>query len=859
MREGAELDKASMEEVIGVTAAGSPRALLTLDDYAQAARRSMEPAVWDFIEGGAGDERSLRANVSAYDRIALRPRVLTGVHDVDTSVSVFGRSWAAPIGIAPLAFHTIAHPDGEMATVRAAGSAGLPVVVSTFAGREFGELGTAATAPLWLQVYCFRDRTVTREVIERAERAGFEALVLTVDTPYLGRRLRDVRNSFRLPRGVRPANIPGADFSSPSAHARAELDSHLDWSVVEWLRSVSRLPIVLKGILTPEDAVLALGAGVDGIVVSNHGGRQFAGAPAALDLLPDIAAAVDHRCPVLVDGGIRRGTDVLAALASGADAVLVGRPVLHSLAIGGSPSVSDMLQVLLDELTDAMVFTGVESVDRVGAELVAGHGRFEISQPAVSHRTHRERACDGDGALRKEALHGSLVDPLLESMNFLNEVTGRYPQAISFAPGRPFEGFFDTEDVFVNIRRYLSHLEDQGLTKEQIRNVMYQYGPTAGNIQEIIADSLRVDEGISVDPRCIVVTAGCQEAMFLSLRAIFSDADDVLLVAAPCYVGIAGAARLLDISVVGVDERDGEGIRSADVEAVILEQLARGKRPRAFYLVPDHSNPSGNTIDPPERRALVEMAARHDVLILEDSPYRSVSVGVRHPTLKALDHECRVVHLGSYAKSAFPGARIGFVIADQQVRDETRRTTVLADEIAKIKSMVTVNTSPLGQAAVAGMLLGAGGRLSEATAAMSEHYGEALRTTLEALECHLPPRHREELGVHWNTPTGGFFLTLQTRFRADMDAMRRSAEQFGVIWTPMSYFHPGGGGDQAIRLSFSYLSPPDIELGIARLANFLEAETARADTPACPDAYRRPVAKAMGAVGASSAVGSQID
>ncbi|MEV5140127.1 aminotransferase class I/II-fold pyridoxal phosphate-dependent enzyme [Streptomyces syringium] len=798
---------------------------LTLDDYAVLARTGLDTAHWDFIEGGAGEERTLAANLRAFDRVRLRTRVLSGVAEADTSTRILGRRWSAPVGVAPMAYHTLVHPEGELATVRAAGAAGLPVVVSSFAGRTFEELAAVATSPLWLQVYCFRDRDTTRRLIERAQDAGFEALVLTVDTPRLGRRLRDLRNGFRLPEGVVPANLPshGVDYSSPADHGRTELDPALDWSVVAWLRSVSPLPVLLKGVMSAEDAGRAVAAGVDGIVVSNHGGRQLDGGAGTLDVLPRIAAAVAGRCPVLVDGGIRRGTDVLAALALGADAVLLGRPVLHGLAVDGRQGVAGVLGIVVDELADAMVLTGTPSAGAAGPSLLE---TGDAAPPARPEPTAPARAAGPSSDLRKEELHRSVGDPVLDTMNFLNEITGRFPEAVSFAPGRPYEGFFDTEDIFTHIRRYLDHQAERGLSPEAIRTSVYQYGPTAGLIRELIADSLRKDEGIDVAPESIVVTVGCQEAMLLALRALFASPRDVLLVASPCYVGITGAARLLDIPLTEVEERDG-GISCADLEAAVQAELARGRRPRAFYVVPDHSNPSGNTLSLRARAELLELAARHDLIILEDSPYRLVSAGEQLPTLKSMDRERRVVHLGSYSKTVFPGARIGFVVADQRVEDASGATSLLADELAKIKSMVTVNTPPLSQAAVAGMLLASDGRISQLNSAPAAHYGDVLRVTLEQLARHFPEARRNDSQVSWNEPSGGFFLTVRVPFTVDNAALLRSAQEHGVIWTPMSYFYPDGGGEHTIRLSFSYLSPADIEEGVARLARFIEAETRR--------------------------------
>ncbi|MEU4898837.1 PLP-dependent aminotransferase family protein [Streptomyces sp. NPDC044780] len=426
-------------------------------------------------------------------------------------------------------------------------------------------------------------------------------------------------------------------------------------------------------------------------------------------------------------------------------------------------------------------------------------------------------------------LHGSVSEPVLDTMNFLNEVTHRYPDAISFAPGRPYDGFFDTEQVFGHIRRYLDHLAEQGSGQADIRTALYQYGPTAGLIRRIVADALRADEDIDVPAESIVVTVGAQEAMLLVLRALITGPDDVLLVSSPCYVGITGAARLLDVAVRPVEERE-DGFSAADLEAAVLAEKARGRRPRAFYVVPDHSNPSGNTMGPRAREELLELAGRYDFLILEDSPYRQVSPGTPEPTLKSLDRARRVVHLGSYSKTVFPGARVGFVVADQRVRDASGGERLLADELAKIKSMVTVNTSSLSQAAVAGALLGARGRLSELNAEAAAYYGQAMREVLRQLDARLPAARREALGVRWNEPGGGFFLTLRVPFRVDNTVLTTSAQDFGVIWTPMTHFHPGTGGHHGIRLSISYLTPAEIEEGTARLARFIEAHSAQPRT-----------------------------
>ncbi|MFC5752667.1 aminotransferase class I/II-fold pyridoxal phosphate-dependent enzyme [Actinomadura rugatobispora] len=756
----------------------------------------MNPVLRGFV---AERERRNAADIAGFGRTGLRPRGAgrpAGIGPPDPATKILGRTWAAPLAVAPLAGPDLACPNGEPAMVRAAAAAGVPVVVSAYTGRTFAELAATADTTCWLRLPPYKDRAVTRRLVERAERAGFEALMVAADVPCL-------------------------TVAAAPAHLAGPSDAHGDPAdpvEVEWLRSACSLPVFVAGPLSAADASRAVDAGAAGIVVTGRpGGRG------AIDVLPEVAAAVAGRCPVLLDGGVRGGADVLIALAAGADAVCLGRPVLDGLAADGESGAARVLDVVVTELKEAMTFTGAGSVADIGPGLVRTQPGPVASDPPGSGPV--EPAPRPAGAdLRKRELHGSVSSPVLDTMTFLNEITLRYPDAISFAPGRPYDDLFQNEQIFGYLRRYLDHLAAQGRSPHALRTNLFQYGPTAGQIQDVIADSLRIDEDIDVPPESIVVTVGAQEAMLLVLRALIAGPDDVLLVSSPCYVGITGAARLLDIAVTGVEERAG-GVSCADLEAAILAERARGRRPRAFYVVPDHSNPSGTTMDLRSRRELLAVAARHDILVLEDNPYRLVSPGPPPPTLKSLDRERRVVHLGSYSKTVFPGARVGFVIADQRVEDETGRTGLLADELAKIKSMVTVNTSSLSQAAVAGALLSAGGRLSEFNAPAAAHYAGTMRATLEHLDRRLPAGRRAALGVRWNKPAGGFFLTVEVPFRTGNAALNRSAQEFGVIWTPMTYFHPEGGGHHALRLSTSYLTSAEIEEGTARLAHFIEAQS----------------------------------
>lgn len=352
--------------------------ILNLADYEAIARSCMEPAAWDYYAGAACDERTLGENCQAFSRIKLLPRVLVDVSGIDTSVTVLGTTLAMPIMLAPTAFNKLAHPDGEVAASRAAASAGTLMVASTISTSTLEEIASAADAPRWFQLYVYKDRGVTEELVARAEAAGYKAIVLTVDTPMLGRRERDARNSFALPAGMAIANFAGlrerlegaagwGAGSSFSAYVHNLFDASLTWDDVAWLRKLTRLPVVLKGILAADDGRLAVDAGVQGIIVSNHGGRQLDDSVAAIDALPRVAEAVDGRLETYMDGGIRRGADVLKALALGARAVLIGRPFLWGLAANGEQGVVHVLEILHRELELAMALAGrpaIASIDR---------------------------------------------------------------------------------------------------------------------------------------------------------------------------------------------------------------------------------------------------------------------------------------------------------------------------------------------------------------------------------------------------------------------------------------------------------------------------------------------------------------
>jgi isopentenyl diphosphate isomerase/L-lactate dehydrogenase-like FMN-dependent dehydrogenase len=330
---------------------------VTLDDFEPEARAVLAPDVYDYFAGGAGEEWTMAENRRAFDRWVLRPRVLRGAAMPDPSVTVLGASLSFPVLVAPWAFQGLAHADGEVGTARAAAAEGSLMVVSSTAEAQLSEIAAASAGPKWWQLYVFTDRGRTRDMLQRAAANGYSAVMWTVDTPVLGVRHRDTRSGFELPVGV---------------HGDLVIDPSLTWDDLAWIREASGgLPVLVKGVLTAEDAREAVAQGVNGVVVSNHGGRQLDGSPATLDALPEVVAAVRGAVPVLVDGGVRRGSDVVKALALGAVAVMVGRPTVWALAAGGSDGVALALRMLRNEVGNAMSIAGCRTVADIDGGLVA--------------------------------------------------------------------------------------------------------------------------------------------------------------------------------------------------------------------------------------------------------------------------------------------------------------------------------------------------------------------------------------------------------------------------------------------------------------------------------------------------------
>jgi len=352
--------------------------LVNIYDYEARARECLAEMAYAYYASGANDEITLRENHAAYDRIALRYHVLRDVSQRDMTTTVLSEPVSMPILIAPTAFHRLAHPDGEIPATRAAGAAGTVMTLSTLSSSSLEEVAEAASGPLWFQLYVYRDREATRDLVRRVEAAGYRALMITVDAPVLGRRERDVRNRFEMPRDFAMKNLAGAAGgdvaavadSGLAAYFASMLDPSLTWRDVEWLRSITSLPLLVKGVIRGDDAARAVDCGVAGVVVSNHGGRQLDTSPATIDVLAEMVEAVAGRAEVLIDGGIRRGTDVVKALALGARAVMLGRPILWGLAVAGEEGVTAVLSLLRAELDSAMALCGCASLADIGLDLL---------------------------------------------------------------------------------------------------------------------------------------------------------------------------------------------------------------------------------------------------------------------------------------------------------------------------------------------------------------------------------------------------------------------------------------------------------------------------------------------------------
>lgn len=371
------------------------------------ARPLLTDAAYDYYSSGANGQFTLKDNLDSYARYRLLPRAFVDVSVIDTMTTLFKRTLSFPVLIAPMAMMKLCHEDGELAVARAVSTCGNTMIVSTMATSSVEEVASAMeekeSKPLWLQIYVLKRRDITESMIREAEVLGYEAIVVTVDAPRLGKREADERNVFALPHGLCLKNLEkieeaasvvslseGADDVEGDAsgnkfgrHFSHLIDPSVTEDIIPWIKSLTQLPVLVKGVLAPDDARKAVEIGVDGIIISNHGGRQLDGVPAALDMLPPIAAAVGGRTRILIDGGVRRGTDILKAIALGADAVLLGRPTLWALTLGGQEGVEEALQLLKDEFELAMALCGCTKVSDVGPEFLI------LPEPVNIHRARR--------------------------------------------------------------------------------------------------------------------------------------------------------------------------------------------------------------------------------------------------------------------------------------------------------------------------------------------------------------------------------------------------------------------------------------------------------------------------------------
>ncbi|CAL1377877.1 unnamed protein product [Linum trigynum] len=340
---------------------------VNVHEFKALAKRALLKMYFDFYAGGAEDEHTLKANEEAYQRITIRPRVLVDVSRIDMSTSVLGYPISSPIMVAPSGLHKLANPEGELATARAAAASNTIMILSFGSSYSVEEVAASCNAVRFFQLYVYKQRHVAANLVERAERSGYKAIVLTVDCPRMGRREADIKNRMIVSKqknveGLVSTEVDADGGSNLEAYVNSTLDPSLSWKDVAWLKSITKLPIVLKGILTHEDARIAVEVGAAGVIVSNHGGRQLDYSPATITVVEEVVHAVKGKIPVIVDGGVRRGTDMFRALALGAQAVLVGRPILYGLAAKGEQGVKQVIQMLKDELALTMALAGCTSL-----------------------------------------------------------------------------------------------------------------------------------------------------------------------------------------------------------------------------------------------------------------------------------------------------------------------------------------------------------------------------------------------------------------------------------------------------------------------------------------------------------------
>ena len=347
---------------------------INTSEFEQAAQQKLTKPIYDYIASGACDEYTLKRNTSSFEHIQILPRLFGSTNVVLTEIELFQQTLAQPMFVSPMAFQSLVNPLGEIATVTAINEIGIGMTVSTLSSVSLEDVAIASTCPLWFQLYFYKDRTITQELIQRAELAGYRALVVTVDTPIMGKRECDIRNQFKLPDGVSAKNFINQQLrliqsqkqgSNVKNYTDDLFDRTLTWKDIEWIQSQTKLPVILKGLMHEDDALIALDLNIAAIIVSNHGGRQLDGMPATIEVLPDIARRVNKKIPILIDGGFRSGTDIFKAIALGADCIMIGRPILWALAYNGVDGIKHLFDIYRTEFIETMTLCGCSTIEDI--------------------------------------------------------------------------------------------------------------------------------------------------------------------------------------------------------------------------------------------------------------------------------------------------------------------------------------------------------------------------------------------------------------------------------------------------------------------------------------------------------------
>ena len=433
-----------------------------------------------------------------------------------------------------------------------------------------------------------------------------------------------------------------------------------------------------------------------------------------------------------------------------------------------------------------------------------------------------------DYVLRNYALNTNLGKGFNNVIGFLNDVQFNFPDALSFVAGQPDEKFFEIKDHLEKFDLFVDYeMKAKGESRTNTINKISQYSKTKGIINNILASYLKNDENIKIDGENILVTVGAQEAFSIIVSTICNKENDVIIVENPSYIGLSSFAKVFDYNLEGI-KIDEEGIDLEDLKSKIIQLNGEGKRMKLLYVIPDYQNPTGSCMPIGSRMKLLEMAEKYNFLIIEDSVYNSFTYAQqKNPTLKSLDKNKRVIYVGSFSKSLFPGLRIGLIAADQKIENDEGNIVPLIDEMCKVKAQITNNTSTISQAILGGVLLDLNCSLSKWNKPKFESYKKKQKKMIDALDRHIG-KHRDTWGknITWTKPEGGFFIKMEVPFKVDNQSVYDSAASYNVIFCPMRFFYLKNGGENEIRLTFSNLALEEIEKGVEQLAGFLKSKIA---------------------------------